>query len=78
MLRRQDHRVSGRCLGDADGTHGRQASRLESQEDIVLAPADVQRQLLQGVEHAVDGEEPNEMAGRSDRQLAEGQVVGRP
>ena len=60
------------------GTDRRQAGGLETQQDVVLAPADAERELLQRVEDAINGEEPDEMAGRPDGQLAEGELVGRP
>jgi hypothetical protein len=65
-------------LGDPDGDDRRQAGRLEVQQDVVLTPPDIERQLLQGVEGAVGDQEANEVTGRPDRQLAKREPVRGP
>jgi hypothetical protein len=47
-------------------------------EHLVLASGDPQGLLLQRVEVALVDEEPDEMAGRTDRQLAQVVVGGGP
>jgi hypothetical protein len=47
-------------------------------KDLVLPFGDPDRLLLQGDQAALDGEEPDEVARRPDRELLEVEPVGRP
>jgi hypothetical protein len=78
VLRDEDARVAFRRLGQADRRDGRQALLLEVSEDVELAAGDVQRLFLQSERGAGDVDEPDEMAGRPNRQLAELECIIRP
>src|SRR3954447_7432188 len=77
-FRDEDARAAGWCLGDAGDLDGRQREALEMEEDVVFAAGDLERQLLERVQHAVRDEEPDEMSRRADRHMAEGEAVARP
>ena len=78
----------GEVLGGEDGLvaagPGRQADRrdrrqarcLEPAQDVELRRGDVDRLLLERDRPVVGDEEPDEVARRADRQLAEGQGLG--
>ena len=72
----EDGRRSLGRLGQADGLDRRQLDRLEVAEDLVLAPGDLERLLLEGVQPVVVDEEADEVPRGPDRQLAQ-VVVGR-
>jgi hypothetical protein len=47
-------------------------------QDVELRPSDRQGLLLERVRPIADDEEPDEVTGRADRQLAELERLGRP
>jgi hypothetical protein len=65
-------------LGDPHRPDGRQAGRLEVEEDLVLAAGDVEGLLLEGVEGLATEDEADEVPGRADGELAQHDPVGAP
>jgi hypothetical protein len=47
-------------------------------QDVELRATDVERFLLEGIGALAGDEEPDEVAGRSDRQIPEFERLGRP
>ena len=66
------------AVREPDRRDRRQAGDLEVAQDLELAVGDSQRLLLERVRPAVDDQEPDEVARRADRQVAELERVGRP
>ena len=78
VLRGEDRGPAVLGLGDAGRGDGRQPGALEVEQDLVLAPAGLERQLLERVQRPVGGQEADEVPRRPDRQLPEGERRGRP
>src|SRR6185369_4869576 len=76
--RDEDRAVAGRRLRHAGGLDGGQPEVLEVEQNLVLLAGDAEGQLLQRVEDPARDEEPDEVTGRPDRDIAERQPLGRP
>ena len=57
----EDRALTHRGFGDARRPNGRKARLFETQEHLVLGPAGLDRQLLQGVQDTLGDQEANEM-----------------
>ena len=68
---RQDGRVAGDRIGQADGGDRREPRAFEPPEHIELRGGDLARLLFQGVGTPVEDEEPHEVTRRADRQVTE-------
>ena len=71
-------RPAVRRLGDAGRGDGRQPGALEVEQDLVLAPAGLERQLLEGVQDPSAVRNRTRCRDGPDRQLPEGERRGRP
>ena len=75
---RQDGRVAGDGIGQADRGDRRKPRTLEPPEHVELRRGDLARLLFQGVRVPVKDEEPHEVTGRPDRQVTEVERLRRP
>ena len=71
VLGDEDRVAALRPRREADRTDRGQAGVLEVAQDPVLALGDLAGELLEGVDEALEDEEPDEVPRRPDRQLAE-------
>ena len=75
VFRREDRDLALGNLGEAGGDDRGQAGRLQVEQDVVLASAGLERQLLERVQASIRGQERDQVPRRPDRQLAEREAL---